>query len=86
MNHTSTESIIAAHGHATRALLQAAMEHFKAECPIEFRHAAAVVRDGAHFLVSSALSPAGLDELMIDLVTPTGERINLMRVEKKLHG
>lgn len=81
MEHTSTEKVIAAHRHATRILLQAAMEHFKAECPTEYRHAADAVRCGSHFLVSSALSPAGLDELMIDLVTPTGDRINLMHVE-----
>lgn len=73
---------IAQHAFATRALLQSAMEQFKAEQPEEYRIVALAAQQGAHFTVTCALSPAGLDEVQIDLVAIDGQRIGLMRVER----
>lgn len=86
MTHNATADLVAAHRQATRALLQAGMAHLKADHPEEHRIAVEAAQHGAHFLVSSALSPAGLDELLIDLVTPDGQRINLMHVENESTG
>lgn len=71
------------HRQATRALLQAGMEQLKTEQPEEYQLATEAVQRGGHFQVSAALAPTGLDELLIDLVTASGERINLLRVENE---
>lgn len=78
--NTTTEAVTT-HRQATRALLQAGMAQLKAEQPEEYQIAIEAVQRGGHFLVSAALAPSGLDELLIDLVTVSGERINLLRVE-----
>ena len=78
--NTTTEAVTA-HRQATRALLQAGMAQLKAEQPEEYQIAIEAVKCGGHFLISTAIAPSGLDELLIDLVTITGERINLLRVE-----
>lgn len=78
--NTTTEAVTT-HRQATRALLQAGMAQLKVEQPEEYQLAIEAVQRGGHFLVSAALAPSGLDELLIDLVTASGERINLLRVE-----
>lgn len=78
--NTTTEAVTT-HRQATRALLQAGMAQLKVEQPEEYQLAIEAVQRGGHFLVSAALAPSGLDELLIDLVTACGERINLLRVE-----
>lgn len=78
--NTTTEAVTT-HRQATRTLLQAGMAQLKAEQPEEYQLAIEAVQRGGHFLVSAALAPSGLDELLIDLVTASGERINLLRVE-----
>lgn len=80
--NTSTE-VVVAHRQATRALLQAGMAQMKLQMPEEYQIAVEAVRRGGHFLVSAAMAPTGLDELLIDLVTASGERINLLRVENE---
>lgn len=78
--NTTTEAVTT-HRQATRTLLQAGMGQLKEEQPEEYRLAIEAVQRGGHFLISAAIAPSGLDELLIDLVTITGERINLLRVE-----
>lgn len=77
---TTTEAVTA-HRKATRVLLNEGMAKLKAEQPEEYQLAIEAVQRGGHFLISAAIAPSGLDELLIDLVTITGERINLLRVE-----
>lgn len=81
MTTDTTASLVAAHRHATRALLQAGMAQFKQEHPEEYRTATRAAQSGGQFVVTAALAPSGLDELFIDLVTASGQRINLMHVE-----
>lgn len=81
----ATTEAVTTHRQATRALLHAGMAQLKAEQPEEYQLAIEAVHHGGHFLVSAALAPSGLDELLIDLVTVRGERINLLRVENSPH-
>lgn len=81
MTTNTTAPLVAAHRHATRALLQAGMAQFKAAHPEEYRTVAEAAQHGGQFVVTAALAPSGIDELFIDLVTATGQRFNLMHVE-----
>ena len=81
----ATTKAVTIHRQATRMLLQAGMAQLKAEQPEEYQLAMEAVQCGGHFLVSAALAPSGLDELLIDLVTAGGERVNLLRVENESH-
>ncbi len=66
---------------ATRALLQAGLAQYKAECPEEYQAIAVAVQRGAFFAVEASIAPSGLDEARVDLVSADGQRINLMHVE-----
>lgn len=82
----NSNDAVSNHRQATRALLQAGMAQLKTEQPEEYQLATEAVQCGGHFLVSAALAPTGLDELLIDLVTASGERINLLHVENDFSG
>lgn len=64
---------------ATRELLQAGLTQFKQDRPDEYRSISLAAQQGAHFTVTSAISPAGLDEIHLNLVMPDGERVGLLQ-------
>ena len=65
---------------AARCMVKAALDELKATDPQAYDGIAAAAGAGAFFDVGCALSPAGLLESRVELVTPS-ERINLARVE-----
>lgn len=75
-------NVITQHAQATRALLKEALEQYKAQQPDEYEIVALAAQRGAHFTVTCALSPAGLDEVQIELVAIDGHRVTLMNVER----